>query len=106
MSGKLSNRATRKRRRGGFAWVLGVVALIVGLLYWEQVEILYVLSVLALCAFLLVVAFSRLDRGTPQVATTTQDANEAAPVGGGTTTAVTPAPVKRGAAKRRHRGAA
>lgn len=106
MSGKLSDRATRKRRRGRFAWVLGVVALIAGLLYWEQVEILYVLSVLAVCAFLLVVAFSDLDRGTPQAAATTQEGAEAAPVVVGTAAAVTPAPLKRGAAERRHRGAA
>ncbi len=82
------------------------MALVVGLLYWEQVALLYVLSVLALCAFLLVVAFSDLYRGTPRAAAATREANELAPVGGGTTAAVTPAPVKHGAAERRHRGAA
>ncbi len=106
MRGTLSNGATRKRRRGRFAWVLGVVALVVGLLYWEQVEIIYVLSVLAMCAFLLVVAFSDLDRGIPQAAAATREANEAAPVVVGTAAAAAPSPVKRSAAKRRRRGAA
>ncbi len=111
MSEELSKRASRRRRRGGLAWISGVVALIAGLLYWEQIETLYLLSVLSLCAFLLVVAFSHLERGTPQAAAATQEANEAAPpVGatkvGATKAAVTPALVERGAAERRHRGAA
>lgn len=106
MSERFSNRITLKRRRGRFAWVLGVVALVAGLLYWEQVEILYVLSVLAMCAFLLVVAFSHLDKDTPQAAATTQEGSEAAPAVGGTTASVTPALVKRSPATWRRRGAA
>jgi preprotein translocase subunit SecE len=63
---RFDDKVTRKRHRRGFVWVLGAVALVTGLLYWEQAAIIYVLSVLALCGFLLVVAFSDLDRGARQ----------------------------------------
>lgn len=113
MSGRLSNRGTRRRRRGGLVPVLGVAALVAGLVYWGQVEIIYVLSVLGLCAFLVVVAFSDLDRGTRQAGAGVAEADEAAPAAGGTTAvaaatvaASTPAPVRRRAAQGRQRGAA
>jgi hypothetical protein len=99
---RVNDRVIRRRRRGRAVWVLGVAALVTGLLYFEQVEIIYVLSVLGLCGFLLVVAFSDLDRGTRQAAAPTQEGDEAAPVVGVTAAAVTPAPVRRRAAKRRH----
>ncbi len=103
MGRRFDDKVTRKRRRGKFVWVLGAAALITGLLYFEQVEIIYVLSVLGLCGFLLVVAFSDLDRGARQAAAPSQEGDEAAPVVGEMTAAVTPAPAKRRAAKRRHR---
>ena len=103
MGRRVNDKVIRKRRRGRAVWVLSAVALITGLLYFEQVEIIYVLSVLGLSGFLLVVAFSDLDRGTRQAAAPTQEADETAAVVGGTTSAVTPAPVKRSAARRRRR---
>lgn len=103
MSRRFNDKITRKRRRGRAVWVLGAAALVTGLLYFEQVEIIYVLSVLGLCGFLLVIAFSDLDRGTRPATAPTQEGDETAAVVGGTTAAVTPAPVKRGAAKRRRR---
>ena len=36
-------------------------AIVIALLYWEQAAVLYVLSTLAMCALLLVVAFSNLE---------------------------------------------
>jgi len=102
LSRRINGKVIRKRRRR-FVWALGAVALVTGLLYFEQVEIIYVLSVLGLCGFLLVVAFSDLDRGTRQAAAPTQEGDEVATVVSGTMAAVTPAPVKRSAAKRRHR---
>ena len=102
MSRRINGKVIRKRRRR-FVWALGAVALVTGLLYFEQIEIIYVLSVLGLCGFLLVVAFSDIDGGTRQAAATTQEEDEAAPVVGGTTAAVTPAPLKRSAAQRRRR---
>jgi hypothetical protein len=55
---------TTLRRRGGrskFACVFGVTAAVSALLYWEQTALLYVLSTLAMCGLLLVVAFSDLE---------------------------------------------
>jgi len=66
MGGRFNDKVIRKRRRGRAVWGLGAVALVTGLLYWEQTAIIYVLSVLALCGFLLVVAFSDLERGARQ----------------------------------------
>lgn len=50
-----------KRRYRKFAWIFGSVVIVAALLYWEQSAILYVLSTLAMCAILLVVAFSNLE---------------------------------------------
>ena len=49
------------RRYRKFAWILGTSAIVIALLYWEQAAVLYVLSTLAMCALLLVVAFSNLE---------------------------------------------
>jgi len=54
--GTKSNRRYRK-----FAWIFGSSAMVIALLYWEQVAVLYVLSTLAMCAVLLIVAFSNLE---------------------------------------------
>jgi hypothetical protein len=51
----------RRQRYRKFAWILGSTALVVALLYWEQAAVLYLLSTLAMCALLLVVAFSKLE---------------------------------------------
>lgn len=50
-----------KRRYRKFAWLFGSSAMVIALLYWEQAAVLYVLSTLAMCALLLVVAFSNLE---------------------------------------------
>ena len=55
------SRMSFKRRYREFAWILGSTAIVIALLYWEQAAVLYVLSTLAMCALLLVVAFSNLE---------------------------------------------
>ena len=105
MGRRFNDGVTRKRRRVRFVCVLAASALVTSLVYFEQVEIIYVLSVLGLCGFLLVVAFSDLDRDARQAAAPAREVNEAAMVVDGTRAAaasVTHAPLKRGAAKRRH----
>ena len=52
-----------KRRYRKFVWIFGSTAIVIALLYWEQAAMLYVLSTLAMCAVLLVVAFSNLEAG-------------------------------------------
>ena len=49
------------RRRRRFAWIFGASATVIALMYWEQTAVLYILSTLALCALMLVVAFSNLE---------------------------------------------
>ena len=49
------------RRRRRFAWIFGASATVIALLYWEQTAALYILSTLAMCALMLVVAFSNLE---------------------------------------------
>jgi hypothetical protein len=51
----------KRRRYRKFAWVFGSTGIVIALLYWEQAAALYVLSTLAMCALLLVVAFSNLE---------------------------------------------
>lgn len=54
-------RRNRKPSYRKFAWIFGTSATVIALLYWEQVGVLFVLSTLAMCALLLVVAFSNLE---------------------------------------------
>ena len=55
------SRISLKRRYRKFAWIFGSTAVVIALLYWEQAAVLYVLSTLAMCMLLLVVAFSNLE---------------------------------------------
>ena len=49
------------RRYRKFLWIFGGTFTICALLYWEQAGVLFVLSTLAICGLLLVVAFSNLE---------------------------------------------
>jgi Flp pilus assembly protein TadB len=55
------SRISLKRHYRKFAWIFGSTAIVIALLYWEQAAVLYLLSTLAMCALLLVVAFSNLE---------------------------------------------
>lgn len=105
MSRRVDHSLSRRRRRRSFIWVFGVAALVVGLLYWEQVELLYLLSVLSLSGFLLVIAFSDLDRGGRKAVASAQEESEPAAVDSGATTIPATAAPRRNA-KRRLKGAA
>lgn len=50
----------RSRRSLTWVWIVATVAVIFGLLYWEQTAILYVLGTLGVSGLLLVVAMSDL----------------------------------------------
>jgi hypothetical protein len=78
------------------------VAFVAALLYWEQTAILYVLSTLAMCGLLLVVAFSDL-KGRDKELTEVTERDETAAAGGGeVATAAAPRP-ERGVARRKRR---
>ena len=49
------------RRHRKLLWIFGGTFTICALLYWEQAGLLFVLSTLAICGLLLVVAFSNLE---------------------------------------------
>lgn len=61
MKRKRKSRIIFGRRRRRFAWIFGASATVIALLYWEQTSVLYVVSTLAMCALMLVVAFSNLE---------------------------------------------
>ena len=74
------SRISFKWRYREFAWIFGSSAIVIALLYWEQIAVLYVLSTLAMCALLLVVAVSNLearDKELHQVALKKMDARDA-----------------------------
>lgn len=52
-------RSTRRHRKS--FWIFGGAFTICALLYWEQTGLLFLLSTLAICGLLLVVAFSNLE---------------------------------------------
>lgn len=61
MTRKRKARISFGRRRRRFAWIFAASATVIALLYWEQTAALYVLSTLAICALMIVVAFSNLE---------------------------------------------
>ena len=52
-------RSARRHRK--LLWIFGGTFTIGALLYWEQTGLLFVLSTLAICGLLIVVAFSNLE---------------------------------------------
>lgn len=51
----------RSWRRSTYIWVLSALTAFSALIYWEQTALLFVLSTLAMCILLLVVAFADLE---------------------------------------------
>lgn len=81
------------------------MAFVAALLYWEQTAVLYVLSTLAMCALLLVVAFSDLE-GRDRELTEAAGQGKTVPAGADeTTTAAAPRPERRAARRKRHEAA-
>ncbi|MGH9942935.1 MAG: hypothetical protein ACRD9R_11330 [Pyrinomonadaceae bacterium] len=52
--------ARRRRRRTTLIWSVGVVALVIGLIWKEQIALLYVLATLSVSGLLVVVALADL----------------------------------------------
>lgn len=51
----------RSWRRNTYIWVLSGLATVSALIYWEQTALLFVLSTLAICVLLIMVAFADLE---------------------------------------------
>lgn len=95
----------RRGRRGTLVRVAGAVAFVSALIYWEQTALLYVLSTLAMCGLLLVVAFSDLE-GRDKELTEANRQKKLAPADGAEMPAATaPRPKRRAAKRRRHEAA-
>jgi len=72
----------KSSRRMTFIWIAVVVALIIGLIWKEQVALLYVLATFSVTALLMVVAFSDLG-GSRRPLTETAPYDDSAAVGDG-----------------------
>ena len=59
--GKVETRKRRVWRRTTYIWTLGGLAAISALIYWEQTALLFVLSTLAMCVLLMIVALANLE---------------------------------------------
>lgn len=90
------------RRLKTFLWIAGFAALIIGLLYYEQAAILYLLATLGLTGLLVVVGLSDLD-GSKRAASDSGLGDDAAAIGNaltGATTAAAPVAARANAARR------
>lgn len=73
MSGRVNTSGGVKGRSGWPIRIIGGVAFVSALLYWEQTALIYVLSSLAVCGLLLVVAFSDLEGRDKELSVSTQN---------------------------------
>ncbi len=72
------------RRKITWLWIIGVTAVIIALLYWEQTALLYVLATLGVSGLLIVVAMSDLAHARKSAATLTE-IDDSAALGSGIT---------------------
>jgi hypothetical protein len=66
----------RRSRRKTLFWILVVTASVGAMIYWEFTALLYVISTLAMCALLLVVAFSKLEERDERLQSVSIDEEE------------------------------
>lgn len=79
----------RSRRLTTFLWVAGVSALVIALLWLEQTALLYVIATLSLTALLVIVAAADLS-GARRAATEPAPADDAAAIGTGIASTISP----------------
>lgn len=60
MARRIYGRGRISRRQKTWFWILATTAVVIGLLYWEQIALLYVLATTSMTLLLLVVAVSDL----------------------------------------------
>ena len=61
MAQKVEIKKRRRSRRRTIIWALSVLIVISALIYWEQTAVLFVLSTVAMCVLLAVVAIADLE---------------------------------------------
>lgn len=92
MSQRLASNRGRKTKGGRnrtLLWIVGVGLIVFLLIYFEQTEILYVLATLSVTALLLIVAFADL-KGVPNAEELPRPADDAAAIGTGIGSTITP----------------
>jgi hypothetical protein len=102
LSGRVNKPGRQKGRRGKLIWVFGAVASVSALLYLEQTALLYVLSTLAVCGLMLVVAFSDLEGRDKEMHESNLNDPAATADDNEMTTAPAPHRVRRVTKRRRH----
>lgn len=111
MSQRMTRTDAKRRKRKGrliaLAWITGVIALIIILLYKERADWLYVMATLGLTALLVIVAFADLNKGRQGVSEASLGDDSASIADGltspATTTAATAASDFRGTKTRKAR---
>lgn len=102
MSQRLASNRGRKRAGRGrtLLWISSITLIIFLLIYFEQTAILYVLATLGLTALLLIVAFSDL-RGAPNASELPKPSDDAAAIGTGIGSTLSPEAIAPRTGKRR-----
>lgn len=72
------------RRKITWLWIIGVTAVVIALLYWEQTALLYVLATLGVSGLLIVVAMSDLAHARKSAASLSE-VDDSAALGSGIT---------------------
>lgn len=75
--GQVEVRSRRVWQRRTYIWVLSGLATISALIYWEQTGLLFILSTVAMCALLIVVAISDLERKNKELIEQAENTNRA-----------------------------
>jgi hypothetical protein len=86
--------ARRRRRMMTLLWIVGVAALVTGLIYKEQIALLYILATVSVTVLLVVVAMADLD-GARRAASPAPFDDAAALADGTTAAAPDPARARR-----------
>ena len=86
MSRRIRTTGSKRRRNITLLWVAGLTILVIGLLYYQQVAILYVIATLGVTMLLVIVALSDLT-GAQKSSTEPAPADDAAAIGSGITAA-------------------
>lgn len=98
-------RKRRSRRRRTYIWALSGLAAVSALIYWEQTALLFVLSTLAICVLLILVAFANLEGRDKELHNQPDSLNKSDAEGNPTTDSLVPA-MAGSSARKRQKGAA
>ena len=73
MSARNQTKGRRRRKTITLSWIAALAILVIGLIYWEQTALLYILATLGVTALLVVVAKADLHGASPTVEASSTD---------------------------------